>query len=119
MNPVYRDPYDSGAIGLFRVSELDLESNFACSPEDVYSKCIILSDNIKHGSTDVPDQANLDPLPAEVKKLLNKPPLMLMPDDEMLDDENTSPTNVTNSAVDKAYKLAFPHTIPTWTIQSL
>ena len=116
MKPVFRDPYNSGDIGLFQVSELDLESNFACSPEDVYSKCIILSDNIKHGSTDVPDQANLDPLPAEVKKLLNAPPPL--PDD-MLNNENTSHINVANSAVDKAYKLAFPHTIPTWTIQSL
>lgn len=106
VNPVFCDPYYSTEIGLFRVSELELASNFACTPEEVHSKCIILSDNTLYGTTDVPDDTKLDPLPAGVKKLLNA------------SDQNNVPI-VANSSVEEAYKLAFPHGIPTWTIHSL
>jgi hypothetical protein len=97
----FADPYNSSDIGLFRVSELKLGSNFACSPEDVHSKCIVLSDGIKRESLhgDEPDVTNLDPMPAEVLRLLRG-------------------KKSAGSSIQAAYEVAFPDGIPTWTIHS-
>jgi hypothetical protein len=80
---------------------IDVASNFACPPEDIHSKCLILSNAIKPGTKDEPDLTNLDPLPDAVKKVL----------------KSKTPSN---EAILDAYYAAFPGGIvPTWTVQSL
>jgi hypothetical protein len=98
--PYFDIPYNSNEIGLVRVSRLDLGSDFHCSPQDIHSKCIILSDGVKVGSADEPDKSMLDPMPLEVKRLLKS-------------------SKFTNTSIQQAYKVAFPDAIPTWTIHSL
>ena len=99
--PYFEIPYNSNEIGLVRVSRLDVGSDFHCSPQDIHSKCIILSDGVKAGTTDEPDENMLDPMPSEVKRILK------------------SSEFPSSTSLHMAYKEAYPDTIPTWTIHSL
>jgi hypothetical protein len=98
--PVFREPYNSVEIGLCKVSILQVCLNFTCSPEDVHSKCFVLSTASKIGTTHEPDMTNLDPLPTAAKDALKS-------------------KNSSNFDIHDAYYDSFRYGPPDWIVQSL
>lgn len=96
---MFRHPYDSGEIGFFTVSIIDFHP-FVCEPNEVHSKCGILSNAEKFGSPNEPHAEIIDPLPESVLNELNS-------------------KETTNQSVRAAYRRAFPEGVPTWTLFSL
>lgn len=94
------EPYNSAEIGLFRASKVDLGEKFTCSPEDIHSKCVILSDATLRGPNSPPDTKQLDPVPTAVLKELN------------------SETATFQSLLGE-YSNSFKKGVPTWTFFSL